>query len=113
MLVKTLEPRTESITAAPELEPEEITEIVKIFKALADSSRLQIINTLAEDRRLCVSDIAEQLEMSVSNVSHHLGKLDDLDFVSYKKQGKEVYYRLDDECIRDILWRARDHVCGL
>lgn len=108
-----MEPRTESITAAPELEPKEITDIVKIFKALADKSRLQIINNLAEDQSLCVSDIADRLGMSVSNVSHHLGKLEDLGFVSYDKQGKEVYYYLDDECIRDILWRARDHVCGL
>jgi len=113
MLLDAMEAGTESITATPELEPEEIADIVKIFKALADKSRLQIISNLAEDRRLCVSDIANQLDMSVSNVSHHLGKLEDLGFVSYEKEGKEVYYHLDDECVRDILWRARDHVCGL
>jgi DNA-binding transcriptional ArsR family regulator len=86
--------------------------LVRIFKALSDQSRLRIIATLAEDRKRNVSEIANELGMSISSVSHHLSILGNLGFVGKKRNGKQVYHSLDDQCVRDILKRAIEHVSG-
>ena len=86
--------------------------LVRIFKALSDQSRLRIIATLAEDRKRNVSEIANELDMSISSVSHHLSILGNLGFVGKKRNGKQVYHSLDDQCVRDILKRAIEHVSG-
>ncbi|MCK5302396.1 MAG: helix-turn-helix transcriptional regulator [Candidatus Thorarchaeota archaeon] len=86
--------------------------LVRIFKALSDQSRLRIIALLAEDRRRSVSEVANELGMSISSVSHHLSILGNLGFVGKKRNGKRVYHSLDDQCVRDILKRAIEHVSG-
>jgi DNA-binding transcriptional ArsR family regulator len=86
--------------------------LVRIFKALSDQSRLRIIALLAEDRRRSVSEVANELGMSISSVSHHLSILGNLGFVGKKRNGKQVYHSLDDQCVRDILKRAIEHVSG-
>ncbi len=83
-----------------------------IFKALSDISRLRILETLSKGENLCVSDIANQLKMSISRVSHHLSLLDTLGFLDHSQDGKQVYYTIDDDCITDIMTRAREHVRG-
>ena len=57
-------------------------------------------------------DIANELEMTITSVSHQLSKLKDLGFVAKEKSGKNAYYHLDDDCIRSILRRAEEHVSG-
>ncbi len=86
--------------------------LVRIFKALSDQSRLRIIALLAEDKKRSVSEIASELGMSISSVSHHLSILGNLGFVGKKRNGKQVYHSLDDKCVRDILKRAIEHVSG-
>jgi len=86
--------------------------LVRIFKALSDQSRLRIIAILAEDRKRNVSEIANALGMSISSVSHHLSILGNLGFAGKKRSGKQVYHSLDDQCVRDILKRAIEHVSG-
>lgn len=91
---------------------DEVYNVVTIFKALSDPTRLQIISVLTRERSICVSDIAQLLDMSVSRVSHHLGILEKLGFTRHKQIGKQVYYTIDDDCILDILARAHEHVRG-
>jgi len=91
---------------------EEVYSVVAMFKALSDPSRLQIISVLSQERSICVSDIAQLLNMSISRVSHHLGILEKLGFTRHKQNGKQVYYTIDDDCIVDILARAHEHVRG-
>ena len=90
----------------------EIEDIVTMFKALGDPSRLKVIALLTSEPNLCVSDIASKLKMSVSRVSHHLKLLEHLGFVKHTQEGKKVYHRIEDDCITDILWRAQEHVRG-
>ena len=90
----------------------EIQEITTIFKALADESRLRIILALTHRKKLCVSEIADLLGMSISSVSHHISKLEYLGFVEHQRIGKHVYHELSDKCIVDILRRAKTHVHG-
>jgi DNA-binding transcriptional ArsR family regulator len=84
--------------------------MVKMFRAIANESRLKILLLLIEIGSKHVSEIAEELDLSVSNVSHHMSKLDDLGFVRRERHGKEVYYYLKDACIIDIIERAIRHV---
>jgi len=91
---------------------EEVYNVVALFKALSDPTRLQIISVLNQESTMCVSDIAQLLSMSVSRVSHHLSMLEKLGFTRHKQHGKQVYYTIDDDCIIDILARAQEHVRG-
>ncbi|MHA1929858.1 MAG: ArsR/SmtB family transcription factor [Candidatus Thorarchaeota archaeon] len=94
------------------IQESELDDVVRIFKALADRTRVKIISLLTQQQSHCVSAIAKNLDLTISNVSHQLRKLVDLRFVKHTKVGKNVYYSLDDECIRSILGRAKDHVAG-
>ena len=93
-------------------EDEELNSVIDIFRALSDHSRARIIAALTLQDRVCVSDIADSLEMPISRVSHHLSTLKMLKFVKSKQEGKQVFYSIDDDCITDIMKRARDHVAG-
>lgn len=68
-------------------------ELVKIFKALSDESRLRILKML-EKRPLCVCEITEILGLATSTVSKHLSILRDANFIQDNKDGKWVNYQL-------------------
>ena len=91
---------------------DEVYNVIAMFKALSDPTRLRIISVLTQESSICVSDIARLLHMSVSRVSHHLSMLEKLGFTRHKQDGKQVYYKIDDDCILDILARAQEHVRG-
>ncbi|GBE19192.1 cadmium resistance transcriptional regulatory protein CadC [archaeon BMS3Abin16] len=81
----------------------------EIFKALGDPTRVKILYTLMENE-LCVCDIASLLGMTVSAISHQLRLLRNLKIVKYRKEGKMVYYSLDDEHIKKLLEMGVTHV---
>jgi ArsR family transcriptional regulator, arsenate/arsenite/antimonite-responsive transcriptional repressor len=72
-----------------------MTELVTIFKALSDETRLRIIKLL-EQGELCVCDITTALDLIQPKVSFHLSTLKDAGFVSDRKDGKWIHYRFDD-----------------
>nr|WP_321508891.1 metalloregulator ArsR/SmtB family transcription factor [uncultured Hyphomonas sp.] len=71
--------------------------------------RLRILALISE-RECSVGDIADHLEVSQSAVSHQLRLLRSLDIVRYRKDGREVYYDLADDHVRDILNRTLEHI---
>jgi DNA-binding transcriptional ArsR family regulator len=79
------------------------------FKALADPTRLMILFLLFAGER-CVGDIADHLAVTQSAISHQLRLLRSLDIVRYRKEGREVYYGLADDHVRDILQRTFEHI---
>ena len=79
------------------------------FKRMGDSTRLQIILSL-QNGELCVTDIAACLDMSISSVSHQLKSLRLSRIVKQRKEGRTVYYSLDDDHVRDILATSLEHV---
>jgi DNA-binding transcriptional ArsR family regulator len=83
--------------------------LAELFKTLADPSRVRIISALM-DTELCVHDLAAALDMSQSAVSHQLRSLREMRLVRYRKEGRHVYYQLDDEHIRDLFRRGLEHV---
>lgn len=88
---------------------EEITQLSNLFKVLGDNTRMRIITSLAQEE-LCVCDLAVVLNMTKSAVSHQLKKLKNERQVKSRKEGKNVYYSLDDEHIVDIVNRALEHI---
>ncbi|MHA2425570.1 MAG: ArsR/SmtB family transcription factor [Candidatus Thorarchaeota archaeon] len=94
------------------VETDDIPEVVKIFKALSDHTRIQIVALLTQKNRYNVSELAAVLEMDISRVSHQLTKLEDMGFIRHTREGRNIYYELQDECIRTILRTAKNHVSG-
>lgn len=86
-----------------------IQDAAEFFKVLGDPTRIKILNTLAIDE-MCVCDISAVLDMSQSAVSHQLRILKQARMVRYRKDGKVVYYSLDDSHVSDIYLAGLTHV---
>ncbi len=80
-----------------------------VFKALSDPTRLRIISALA-NREFCVGDLAVALDMEQSAVSHQLSDMRDMHLVRFRKEGRHVYYRLDDQHVADLFAQGLAHV---
>jgi len=79
------------------------------FKAIADKTRLKILFALSKEE-LCVCDLSAVVDMSISLVSHQLRLLRDKKLVKYRKEGKSVYYSLDDDHVVQLFKMAHNHV---
>ena len=84
-------------------------ELSDFFKIFGDSTRIRILFAIDGDP-MCVCDIASLLGMTKSAVSHQLKILRQSDLITYKKVGKNVYYTLADEHVRDIIEKALVHI---
>lgn len=91
------------------LSQEVADELAGVFRALADPTRVRMVSALAA-AELSVGELAEALEMTLSAVSHQLGLLRDLRVVRARREGRHVYYCLDDEHIYSLYRRALEHV---
>ncbi|KJS20357.1 MAG: ArsR family transcriptional regulator [Clostridiaceae bacterium BRH_c20a] len=87
----------------------EIQSLSAIFKAFGDPTRLRILHCLMQ-AEMCVCDLCFVLEMSQSAVSHQLRVLRNLRLVKHRKEGKNVFYSLDDDHIFKILAEGLEHV---
>jgi len=85
------------------------THLADLFSALSDPTRLRIISVLL-DGEMNVGDIAAQLEMTESAVSHQLRGLRQMKLVRARKNGRQVYYTLDDDHIAKLYRLGLDHV---
>ena len=81
-----------------------IHDVAEFFKVFGDSTRIKLL-------RLLLGDIAECLKMNQSTVSHQLRVLRQNDLVKYRKEGKTVFYSLDDEHIKVVLEQGMSHIC--
>ncbi len=88
---------------------EQILSLSETFKVLSDPTRLKIVMALGK-QELCVLDIAELLSVTESAVSHQLRMLKTLRLVRQRKDGKMVFYSLDDEHIEDLIRVAMRHI---
>ena len=79
------------------------------FKVLGDETRMKILCTIA-DNEVCVKDIAEEEEMTKSAVSRQLKLRKDDDLVKSRREGKNIFYSLDDQHVMDILDIAFVHI---
>ena len=90
--------------------PEEVLyEVAEVFKVFGDSTRIRILYALFGNE-LCVGDIAEVLNMSQSSVSHQLRILKDAKLVKFRREGKSIFYALDDDHVYHIMEMGMEHV---
>jgi ArsR family transcriptional regulator len=101
----------EQVTRIKKHMPDEdtLTDLSEFFKIFGDSTRIKIICVLF-DGEMCVSGIVEILEMSQSSISHQLRILKSQRIVKARKEGKQVFYTLDDEHIKMIYEMGLDHI---
>jgi len=91
------------------LKDNEINSLSEIFGILADSTRMKIIFALSK-KELCVCDISYLLKVSISAVSHQLRLLRNARLVKYRKEGKLVFYSLDDKHISTLFNEGLKHI---
>lgn len=87
---------------------ENIKETVSLFKIFSDYTRLRIIDLLTSGE-YCVQDISDTLETSQSAISHQLKLLRDLNVVKTRKQGKQVFYSLQDNHVKELFMIGYSH----
>ncbi len=85
------------------------THLADLFSALSDSTRLRIISVLLEGE-MNVGDIASQLEMTESAVSHQLRGLRQMKLLRTRKEGRQVFYALDDDHVAKLYRLGLEHV---
>lgn len=82
------------------------SELEDLFKILANDTRLKLLHNLALAREMCVCDLADSLGMKPQAVSNQLQRLSDRGIVATRRVGNNIFYRVVDSCIIDLLHKA-------
>ena len=88
---------------------ETLEQIAELFKGFADPTRVHILSLLVE-KELCVTDIAEAVEISQSAISHQLRILKQMHLIKFRREGKNILYSLADDHVKTILQMGLEHV---
>ena len=88
---------------------EVLFELADLFKVFGDSTRLRVMVTIS-DAEMAVSDIADSLQMEQSTISHQLRVLRQNKLVRVRREGKQMYYTLDDDHVKKIIEMGLDHI---
>lgn len=86
-----------------------ISDLAELFKIFGDPTRIRILYAML-DMELCVNDIAGCLQMSQSSVSHQLKILKTAKLVKSRREGKSIFYSLDDDHVRSVLSMGMEHI---
>jgi DNA-binding transcriptional ArsR family regulator len=88
---------------------DQVLDMANIFKLLGEPTRLKIVLSLINSE-LCVCDLAAAMDANVSTVSHQLRLLRNFRLVKYRKDGKMVYYNIDDDHIKNLVDQLKEHI---
>lgn len=91
------------------IDDEVIFSVSKFFKVLSDKTRLKIVSFLLNSR-LCVCDLSSLLNQTKSCTSHQLKNLKDMGLVDAKREGKEIWYSLKDDHVKEVFNISLQHV---
>ena len=105
-----IQPEVVDCAAAMMAPEEDLYDVAELFKALADTTRTRILWALC-DHELCVNDLSVLLNMTMTAVSHQLRVLKQARLLASRREGRVVYYRLNDGHVRTLLTTAMEHVC--
>ncbi|MBQ7976186.1 MAG: helix-turn-helix transcriptional regulator [Clostridia bacterium] len=100
---------TVNAAVSEKLKPREVEALSGIFKVLGDPTRIRILWAL-RGREMCVCDLGAALGMTKSAISHQLKTMKDAAIVKSRREGKNIFYSLDDSHVNDILDIAMVHV---
>ena len=88
---------------------ETLYDLAELYKVFGDSTRIKILYVLFESE-MCVCDIAQLLNMTVSAISHQLRVLKQARLVKFRREGKTVFYSLADDHVRSIIDQGMEHI---
>lgn len=88
---------------------EEVQRLSSVFKVLSDPTRLKLLLAM-KDQEMCVCDLAALLSMTKSAISHQLKTMKECHVVKSRRDGKNIFYSLDDQHVTDMISLARVHV---
>ena len=88
---------------------QELLDLAEFFKIFGDSTRIKILYVLSQSE-MCVCDIANLLQMGQSAISHQLRVLKQMRLVTFRRDGKTVFYSLADDHIQTILAQGMEHI---
>lgn len=88
---------------------EQLYDLAELFKVFGDSTRIRILFVLFDSEEN-VGDIAEELNMTQSAVSHQLKVLKQAKLIKSRREGKSIYYSLADEHVRTIIAMGIEHI---
>lgn len=88
---------------------QQLLNLADFFKVFGDSTRIKILYVLSQSE-MCVCDIATLLQMGQSAISHQLRVLKQMRLVTFRREGKTVFYRLADSHIETILAQGMEHI---
>ncbi len=91
------------------MERQTMESIAELFKGFADPTRVHILSLL-QHQELCVTDIADAVELSQSAISHQLRILKQMHLIKFRREGKNIWYSLADDHVRTILEMGLEHV---
>ena len=96
-------------TLIQNIDEETAISLAELFRTLGDSARILILAAL-NDAEHNVTDLAEHAHLSESAASHHLRHLRQMRLVKSRKEGRYVYYSLDDEHVKQLVSCGLEHV---
>ena len=91
-------------------EIETLYKLADLLKIFGDSTRIRILDVLTK-KELCVQEIAEELSMTQSAISHQLRILKQADLIRSRRDGKAIFYSLADDHVATIMNQGLEHVC--
>lgn len=94
------------------IKEQQVTRLAEFFKVFGDPTRIKILNALFA-AEMCVCDIAALLNMNQSAISHQLRTLKQARLVKNRREGKVIYYSLDDEHVKQVFDQGLSHVIEL
>ena len=95
-----------ALNERPLLTIEQAAGLASLFKVFANETRLRLLHALVRDGELCVTDLAEAVDMKPQAVSNQLQRLADRGILGSRREGNRVYYRVEDRCVSVLLDRG-------
>lgn len=99
-------PPQPAIEERPLINPPQATALMRLFKIFANDTRLRLLHALVREGELCVSELADAVELKPQAVSNQLQRLVDRNILGARRDGSNIYYRVIDPCVRVLLERG-------
>ena len=95
-----------SLSELPLLDAQKAVELAAVFETLANDTRLRALNVIAQGVEASPTEIAEKVGMKPQAISNQLKRLSDRGIIERRREGNQVYYRIVDPCVIDLLERG-------
>ena len=90
----------------PLIDREQAADLMRLFKVFASDTRLRLLHVLVREGEVCVTDLAEAVEMKPQAVSNQLQRLVDRGILGSRRDGNNIFYRIADPCVPILLERG-------